>query len=413
MATAAAIQEFAQILSQQTGMDPTAALEWAQEENGPGNNILGIMGKSGPASFPSVAMAAETVANMLWTSSMYSGIKQAIQSGGSTQAQLQAVINSPWNTGKADDPNAYAGTGFRTQAGLGPGGSSPSATDAATAPLTDTPAEAAAVAAANAAGDPGTNAQLQALQAQVTQLTAQQTATTQQNQADAFATLSADLGQYGLSGLAPWLQGEIQAAKPNDQILLDLQQTPEFQQRFPALGAMQQAGLPAIDPSTYLSTETAYKQALQQAGIDIASLSPQDFVGLFTNQVDPTEMTQRLNDYHTIATTYAPAMQQAFLEQIGEPISESDVYKMFNGMAPQQVLQYTQRTGTPVPTASDFTDALNTNSQNNTGELSTAQLETQMQRVTAANAAQFNNPGSGPSTQQEAASLTQPLTQTY
>lgn len=411
MATTQAIQEFAQVLSQQTGMDPTAALEWAQEENGPGNNILGVMGKSGPVSYPSVQMAAESVANML-NSSMYSGIKQAIQSGGDTQAQLQAIINSPWNTGKADDPNAYADTGFRTQAGMSPGGSGPAA-DSATSPLTDTSAEAAAVAAANAAGDSGTNAQLQALQAQITQLTAQQTATTQQNQADAFATLSADLGQYGLSGLAPWLQGEIQAAKPNDQILLDLQQTPQFQQRFPAMAALQQAGLPAIDPSTYLSTETAYKQALQQAGISPATLTPQDFVGLFTNQVDPTEMTQRLNDYHTIATTYAPAMQQAFLEQIGEPISESDVYKMFNGMAPQQVLAYTQRTGTPVPTASDFTDALNTNSQNNTGELSTAQLETQMQRVTAANTAQFNNPGSGPSTQQQAANLTQPLTQTY
>lgn len=177
-------------------------------------------------------------------------------------------------------------------------------------------------------------------------------------QQDAFARIQTVLDQYGISGLGDWLWGEIKANNPESQIMLDLQNQPAFQARFPGMKALQAAGLPAITPAQYLATENAYKRNLAELGFDTKSLSPADFVPLFTSNLDPTEMKNRLDVFNAISTTFAPHMRQDFLAHAGINLSDQDLYNMFHGLDPTLAMKYATSTGTAVPSTSDFQKSL-------------------------------------------------------
>jgi hypothetical protein len=183
-------------------------------------------------------------------------------------------------------------------------------------------------------------------------------AAAQVQQQDAFARVQTVLGQYGVGGLDQWLWGEIKANNPESQIMLDLQNQPAFQARFPGMKAMQSAGLPAITPAQYLATENVYKRNLAELGFDTKSLSPADFVPLYTSNIDPTEQKNRLDIFNTISTTFAPHMRQDFLAHAGINLSDADLYKMFHGLDPTLAMKYAVSTGTAAPSTSDFQRSL-------------------------------------------------------
>jgi hypothetical protein len=197
-----------------------------------------------------------------------------------------------------------------------------------------------------------------AAQAATDQANANAAAAAQVQQQDAFARVQTVLGQYGVSGLSDWLWGEIKANNPESQIMLDLQNQPAFQARFPGMAALQKAGLPAITPAQYLATENSFRRNLAELGFDTKSLAPADFVPLFTSNIDPTEMKNRLDVFNTISTTFAPNMREDFLRHAGINLSDTDLYKMFHGLDPTLAMKYAVSTGTEVPSTSDFQKSL-------------------------------------------------------
>jgi hypothetical protein len=112
------IDAFVTSLQSYTGLDRSALTTWATAENGYGNNVLGISKDPGGVlasgrqsnGFPTFATpqaGAYATYQFMLQNPGYAGILQS--AGYSPQAQLSAIKASPWNTGKANDPNSYAG----------------------------------------------------------------------------------------------------------------------------------------------------------------------------------------------------------------------------------------------------------------------------------------------------------------
>jgi hypothetical protein len=133
------------------------------------------------------------------------------------------------------------------------------------------------------------------------------------DQQSALATLTAALNGYGLGSMASWAWNEIVAGKTQDQILLDLQQTPQFQQRFPAIAQRQKDGLPALSPADYVNYESQATQLMRAAGLPSGFWdSPSDFTHLISSDVSINELQQRLN-MATTAAYQVPADVRATL----------------------------------------------------------------------------------------------------
>lgn len=134
---------------------------------------------------------------------------------------------------------------------------------------------------------------------------------------DAYQALTLLFQSYDLGTLAPTILKYIQNGFASETITTELQQTPEYRARFAGNEERQRLGLPVLDPATYLSTESAYRQILQSAG-----LPPQfydqhaDFVDFIGKDVSPTEVKSRV-DLAVTATTNAPPEYVDALGKLG------------------------------------------------------------------------------------------------
>lgn len=140
------------------------------------------------------------------------------------------------------------------------------------------------------------------------------TGTPEQN--DAFSILAQTLAMYGLGSLADWAWGELLLNKSANEIILDLYQTPEFKQRFPAIDARRAAGLPALSPAEYIAYENQATQLMRAAGFPPSFWDqPEDFTGLLSKDVSLSELSQRVNLYQR-AVYQEPVEVRTALQQI-------------------------------------------------------------------------------------------------
>jgi len=160
-------------------------------------------------------------------------------------------------------------------------------------------ADAAAAAAANAA-----NANAAALAA--ANLTAQQKAAEDAAKAAAEAErvaaqresvgkIVADrFAKFGLATLGAKILDLARQGYTEDTITLELQNTPEYQQRFAANTQRIKKGLSVLTPAEYLSTEDAYRQTLRAYGL--TQFDNDAYVRQFIeNDVSPSELSTRVS----------------------------------------------------------------------------------------------------------------------
>ena len=179
----------------------------------------------------------------------------------------------------------------------------------------------AATPAVNAAAAAATKAAQQAAAAANAAAAATQAATKAQTSAqnnNALSAIEDTLSQYGFSGsqlqgLVNFAWGEITSGTSAAQVTLDIQNTPAFQQQFPAIKERVAAGLPPITPAEYLSTQDAMTQTLISAGISPKTVNLDN---LIARDVSPTELNSRIQQGY-LAVAMAPqevtsAMQQYY-----------------------------------------------------------------------------------------------------
>lgn len=133
-------------------------------------------------------------------------------------------------------------------------------------------------------------------------------------QQGAYSQIEATLAQYGFAGtdlaqLSNWAWNEIVSGNSAQQITLDLQQTPQFIARFPAIEARMKAGLPPVSVSQYLSLEDSYEQLERASGI------PPNFASydaLIAADVSPSEYSDRITKGYQAVAMADPTVIQAF-----------------------------------------------------------------------------------------------------
>ena len=148
--------------------------------------------------------------------------------------------------------------------------------------------------------DPATQALINSLQQQVASLTAAQENTTTANTAmqesarqDALAVLTDRFSKFGLTSLVSKIKELAITGASEATISLQLQETPEYKQRFSANDIRLKKGLTVLAPSEYLANEDRYRQALRAYGL--TQFDNDAYVSQFiANDVSPTEMSNRI-----------------------------------------------------------------------------------------------------------------------
>ena len=164
-------------------------------------------------------------------------------------------------------------------------------------------AAAAALAAANA----GTNASIKALQDQIAALTKQLTGKTaadtaaieqkaleeKQRKENALTSLTARFSKYGLESLVPKIRELVINGSTESTIAFELQETPEYKQRFKANTERLKKGLSVLDAGTYIGMEDSYRQALRAYGLK--QFDTDDYVSQFiANDISANELSNRI-----------------------------------------------------------------------------------------------------------------------
>lgn len=143
---------------------------------------------------------------------------------------------------------------------------------------------------------------------------------------DAFLAVSALFKTYGLESLAGKIFDYVKNGYSGDTISILLQDTPEYKARFAGNELRKKAGLPVLSPAEYLSTESSYRQIMQQAGLPGGFYDkPDDFSAWIGKDVSPSEIQSRV-DLATQATTLANPAYRKALNQMGISDSELTAY---------------------------------------------------------------------------------------
>lgn len=135
---------------------------------------------------------------------------------------------------------------------------------------------------------------------------------------DAYASLRTMFNNMGLGTLAPKIYEYAKQGYGADLISMLLQDTPEYKQRFAANTARTKAGLPVLSPAEYLSTEGAYRQILQDAGLPKGFYdSVTDFTNWIAGDTSPTELKGRVDLAVSNTMQANPASVQALKDLYG------------------------------------------------------------------------------------------------
>jgi hypothetical protein len=135
---------------------------------------------------------------------------------------------------------------------------------------------------------------------------------------DAYASLRGLFNQFGLGSLAPKIYEYAKQGYGADVIGLLLQDTKEYKERFSGNEARLKKGLPVLSPAEYLSTEQAYRQILQDAGLPKGFYdSVTDFSSWIAGDVSPSEIKNRTDMAVQNATLANPQAKEALKQLYG------------------------------------------------------------------------------------------------
>lgn len=204
--------------------------------------------------------------------------------------------------------------------------------------------------------DPATKALIDSLQSQIAALTKATTTATDKAAADkaaadAIATSKAlqerqstitvlqdRFAKYGLTGLAQKIKDLAIDGATEATITLQLQETPEYQQRFAANAERVKKGLSVLTPAEYLNVEDSYRQVLRAYGLK--QFDTDAYVRQFiANDMSPTELSNRVVTAVQRVQNADPAIQQQLKDYYG--VSTADMVGYV--LDPEQSFQKIQR----------------------------------------------------------------------
>jgi len=180
----------------------------------------------------------------------------------------------------------------------------------------------AAAKAANNGANSASNALAQQAIAAQTAAAAQKELEKQQARESTIAVMQARFKQYGLQALATKIQQLAVEGANEATITLQLQETPEYQQRFKANATRLKNNLQVLTPAEYLQTEDTYRQVLRAYGLK--QFDTDDYVSQFlANDVSPTELSNRVQTAVQRVQNADPAVSKTLRDYYG--IGQADL----------------------------------------------------------------------------------------
>lgn len=118
--------------------------------------------------------------------------------------------------------------------------------------------------------------------------------------------------RYGLESLSPTILELIQKGYTQDTVMIMLQESDAYKQRFSANGERVKSGLKALSPAEYITLENTYRQVMESHGLprgfyDQAS----DFTSWISNDVSPNEINERVQIGSNAVNNSDPSYIQA------------------------------------------------------------------------------------------------------
>jgi len=110
----------------------------------------------------------------------------------------------------------------------------------------------------------------------------------------AYDALLVEFNKYGLGSLVKTVQGLIEKDVPPSQFIIELRNSPEYQQRFKANTKRLEKGLAALSEADYIRNEDAYRNTLRAYGL--TQFDNDAYVSQFIeNDIRPEELTERVS----------------------------------------------------------------------------------------------------------------------
>lgn len=119
-----------------------------------------------------------------------------------------------------------------------------------------------------------------------------------ERRANAFELINSFLARAGLTGLETNVKDLLaQGIEDSASILYRLRDTEQFKTRFKANTARAKAGLPELDPATYIGLEQSYRETLRANELPPEFYdSPDDFAKLIEGDVSVAELQSRVQE---------------------------------------------------------------------------------------------------------------------
>jgi len=138
---------------------------------------------------------------------------------------------------------------------------------------------------------------------------------------DGFAFLEQTLKYYGLSDLSDWAIGLLQKGTSEDEILLLLEDQPQFKARFPYNNLIRNQGDPMIksySPEEWMRWEQELRSLFQNAGFPEGFYDgPEDFKALALAGKSAVEIQEQINDGYKRVKDAHPSVREAFRDYFG------------------------------------------------------------------------------------------------
>lgn len=113
---------------------------------------------------------------------------------------------------------------------------------------------------------------------------------------NAFEIMNAALKDWGLGSLGAKIRQYLEKGFTEDRIMLEIQDTTEYKQRFQGNEVRRKQGLAVLSPAEYLSVEASYRQVMESAGLPPGFYDkPDDFSSWIGKNVAPTEVKARVD----------------------------------------------------------------------------------------------------------------------
>ena len=151
----------------------------------------------------------------------------------------------------------------------------------------------------------------------------------EQRRVDAFARLRSLLNRYDLGALEGNVRDLIaRGITDGNAVLFELRETESFKTRFKANAKRAAAGLPELDPATYIGLEQSYRSVLASNNLPIGFYDDQDdFNAFIEGAVSPGELQSRISDGYRKVQDADPEVKRQMQELYG--VAEPELLAYF------------------------------------------------------------------------------------